>query len=164
MSVVVDPMQYNTLSNFSDFNRITLFTGFRQAISISFFFVSGLPPFLLFVYKYIMLTQITISNYFLVVIFMIILNAIALVYYLRIIKAMLFEEKNAVSVTATEYIVDDMKKNYNDTYNITLDFILYLFFAVYISAYLFLYIDEIQNYLNGNSSENYLNLFYTLKY
>lgn len=164
MSVVVDPMQYNTLSNFSDFNRITLFTGFRQAISISFFFVSGLPPFLLFVYKYIMLTQIAISGYFLVVLFIIILNAVALVYYLRIIKAMLFEEKNAISFTSSEYIIDDIKKNYNDTYNITVDFILYLFFALYISAYLFFYIDEIQNYLNGNYSENFLNLFYTLRY
>ena len=140
MSVIVDPIQYDTLSNFSDFNRIIFFSGFRQAISISFFFISGLPPFLLFVYKYIMLTQIAISGYFLVVLFIIILNAVALVYYLRIIKAMLFEEKNAISFTSSEYIIDDIKKNYNDTYNITVDFILYLFFAiVHFCLFVFLY-------------------------
>lgn len=159
MSIISDAKHYGTLVNFSDFNKFFFSSSYKLAISFSFFFISGLPPFLLFVYKYILLTQMLLSGYFVVVVFMVFMNVVSLIYYLRIIKTILFEENNSISFDTLKFINENYEKNFKSDLEILRDFSFYLSLTIFFSIYLFVYFDEIQSYLIDNS-ENFLNLKY----
>jgi NADH-quinone oxidoreductase subunit N len=144
MSNIVDS-KFVTLINFSDFNKLVSFSNFKYVISFSFFFISGLPPFLL-----ILLVKALSSGYFLVVIFMILMNVLSLTYYLRIIKTILFEEKNNFSFTKFRYI--DVKLSKRAQLGIIADFILCLLFIIFFSIVLLLYFNEIEFFISQNST------------
>ena len=155
MSSIADMKQFNVLVNFSDFNKLEFFGYFRYLISFSFFLISGLPPFLLFLYKYILLTQALASGYFVVVVFIIFMNVVSLVYYLRIIKTILFEEKNVLSFTKSKFINTKFDKDTFNEKKMLIDFNLYLVFILFFSIFLFFYFSDIEVFVACNT-ENYL--------
>jgi NADH:ubiquinone oxidoreductase subunit 2 (subunit N) len=91
MSVFGDrKSKLGSVTNFSDFNYFYSYS-FKYVIVLSFVFISGLPPFLLFFYKYYLLLNIFHTSNYLVVLYIILLSVLNLVYYLKIIKSVLFE-------------------------------------------------------------------------
>lgn len=154
MSSVADIKQFNVLVNFSDFNKLVSFTYFKYLISFSFFLISGLPPFLLFLFKYVLLVQVLASGYFVVVVFVIFMNVISLTYYLRIIKTILFEEKNVLSSIKLKYINDKFDKDMFNEKKMLIDFNLYLIFILFFSIYLFVYFSDIEVFI-AYTSESY---------
>jgi len=155
MALVSDFKQTMVLTNFSDFNRLSFFNSFKYIISFSFFLVSGLPPFLLFLYKYMLLTQILSSGYFIVIIFIILMNVLSLSYYLKIIKTILFEESNVLAVNKLSYVNNTLNKNLINEKSVLLEFSLYLLFIIFFSIALFVYFGEIETFLTDNS-KNFL--------
>ena len=102
-----------------------------------------------------MLTQTLFSGYFIVIIFIIFMNVVSLIYYLRIIKSVLFEEKNDVSVMPLKFVNILNENESEDDVRILEDFNSYLSWVVFFSLYLFVYFDEIQIFVTTNS-ENFL--------
>lgn len=82
----------HSLENFSDFSNMSAYPSFQYATAISFFFISGLPPFLLFFYKYYLLLLVVESEYISVAILIILFNILSVIYYLKIIKSIFFED------------------------------------------------------------------------
>jgi NADH-quinone oxidoreductase subunit N len=80
--------QFSELAYLNDFN-------FKYIMSFSFFFISGLPPFLLFFYKYYLLLWLFFTNHYFVVIYLLILHVLSLTYYLKIIKSILFDAQKS---------------------------------------------------------------------
>jgi NADH-quinone oxidoreductase subunit N len=160
MSSVADLKQFSTLSNFSDFNKFAFFDFFKYIISISFFFISGLPPFLLFLYKYFLLIQVLSSGYFIAAVFVILMNVLSLIYYLKIIKTILFEENNNLGITKINYI-----ESKNDAYlfnekTVLLEFSFYLFIISFFSIFLFIYFNDVEIFITKYSKNFFLSPYF----
>ena len=160
MSSTVDFKQFSALTNFSDFNKLAFSNFFKYIISLSFFFISGLPPFLLFLYKYFLLTQAASSGYFIVVIFIILMNVLSLIYYLKIIKTILFEESNDLSVIKPIIINNIKNNNVINKENLLLEFSLFLSLIIFASIYLFVYFDTVEIFILNHSNNFFLAGFF----
>jgi NADH-quinone oxidoreductase subunit N len=80
-------MGMSAATNFSDIGFFTKNNLFLKIItSFSLLSISGLPPLILFIYKYIIFLNLLINYYSLFVLAIIILNVISITYYLRVLS------------------------------------------------------------------------------
>lgn len=89
--------------------------------------MSGLPPFLLFFYKYYLLLWLFAANHYFIVVYLLVLNVLSLVYYLKIIKSVLFgsliPSRKLVFISAASF------NFFNEIYRKTANFLrVFLFF------------------------------------
>jgi NADH:ubiquinone oxidoreductase subunit 2 (subunit N) len=87
---------FSSFSSYDNFLNVSFFTDlgflfkddnfFKFLFSFSLLAISGLPPIIIFFYKYSIFLTLFFSNYFIFTSFIIVLNIISIVYYLKIIK------------------------------------------------------------------------------
>ncbi len=80
-------LSISTITNFSDIGYILQNeTLLKILVTISLFSISGLPPLILFLFKYLMLYNLFLNSYYIIVLFLILLNIISVIYYFKIIS------------------------------------------------------------------------------
>lgn len=132
-----------TIINFSDVGYILQKeTLFKVLVTISLFSISGLPPLILFLFKYLMLFDLFLNFYYIIVLLLILLNIISVIYYFKIVSNIwVFEINN-----------EQLKFNFNNynffvfEYNIKLlRYIITCFFifVCLVIYFLFMYFDDI---------------------
>nr|NP_066420.1 NADH dehydrogenase subunit 2 [Ochromonas danica]AAG18386.1 NADH dehydrogenase subunit 2 [Ochromonas danica] len=82
------------ISDFSNFAKINLL--WCVSILFIFFSIGGIPPFVGFISKMIITLQFVDSGYFFVASFLLIISAISVYYYIRIVKISFFESNKLI--------------------------------------------------------------------
>lgn len=138
-----------TITNFSDIGYVLQNeTLLKILVTISLLSISGLPPLILFLFKYLMLYNLFLNLYYIIVLFLILLNIISVIYYFKILSNIWVFEINNEELKFTV-------SNHNFfifEYNINLLWYLlnYMFiFICLVTFFLFMYFDFI-----------FLNLFF----
>lgn len=95
---------FSSFSSFINLLNVSFFTDlgflfkednfFKFIFSFSILAISGLPPIIVFLYKYTIFLTLFFSNYFIFTSFIIILNIISIIYYLKIIKNIWVPDRN----------------------------------------------------------------------
>jgi len=79
-------IQVSTIINFSDIGfALQKETFLKLLMTISLFTITGLPPLIIFIFKYLILYNLFINSYYLIVFIIMLLNIISAVYYFKII-------------------------------------------------------------------------------
>jgi NADH-quinone oxidoreductase subunit N len=87
----ISPLFLSNLSNFFRTNRLWAFS-----LLIIFFSIAGIPPLSGFLSKIFILLGLVESKELLVSLFLILISAVSVFYYIRIIKIVFFESKNFI--------------------------------------------------------------------
>ena len=72
---------------------------------ISFFSIGGIPPFVGFLSKFVVLEAIVESKYYIVSIILIIVSSVSVYYYIRMLKSFFFEPKRLIESNSNQYQV-----------------------------------------------------------
>tara|TARA_B110000879_G_scaffold107255_1_gene144119 strand:- start:10643 stop:12172 length:1530 start_codon:yes stop_codon:yes gene_type:complete len=83
------------LSNFS--NLFSVNTLWAVSFLFLFFSIAGIPPFSGFLAKIFILFSLINSNHLITALFLIVISAISVFYYIRVVKVIFFESKNIKS-------------------------------------------------------------------
>lgn len=89
-------LHISTITNFSDIGYILQNeTLLKILVTIALFSISGLPPLVLFLFKYLMLYSLFLNIYYIIILFLILLNVISAIYYFKVISNIwIFEINN----------------------------------------------------------------------
>jgi NADH:ubiquinone oxidoreductase subunit 2 (subunit N) len=79
-------MPVSTITNFSDIGfALQNETFLKLLMTISLFSITGLPPLIVFILKYLILYNLFLNFYYVIVLMIMLLNIISVVYYFKII-------------------------------------------------------------------------------
>jgi NADH-quinone oxidoreductase subunit N len=121
------------ISTFSDI--ITYTSLWTFVYSIIFFSIGGIPPFVGFLSKFLILESLVMDGYFYTAIVLIAISSVSLFYYIRILKIAFFE-------TSTQsYVYSDYQKQILKTNNLYI--IHFLFMLLLISIVFFFFFPNI---------------------
>lgn len=84
----INSLYVSSLTNFFQFNKLWTFS-----LIVIFFSIGGIPPLTGFLSKILILFEVLKSKNILVVIFLIVISALSVFYYIRMIKIISFEPK-----------------------------------------------------------------------
>lgn len=86
------PLFLSNLSNLFSVNRL-----WSVSLLFLFFSIAGIPPFSGFLAKIFILFSLIDSNFLISAVFLVVISAVSVFYYIRVIKVVFFESKNIKS-------------------------------------------------------------------
>lgn len=82
----VDPLHINNFSNIISYNYL-----WKGIFTVIFFSIAGIPPFVGFTSKFLVLKSLVADHFLIASIFLIVASSISVFYYIRILKIAFFE-------------------------------------------------------------------------
>lgn len=132
--------------NLSLMTKETTFVS-KLILSVLILLISGLPPFFLFLYKYLLLLNLLVVDYKILVFFLIVINLISFYYYLNFVRYFWVHDKNE------NYTKEVVLTNYANTSN-NIDIFSILVFFIFIILFIFtiFFFDYIYFFLEASTS------------
>jgi NADH-quinone oxidoreductase subunit N len=136
-------MPVSTITNFSDIGfALQNETFLKLLMTLSLFSITGLPPLIVFIFKYLILYKLFLNFYYVIVLLIIVLNIISAVYYFKIIINIWVIEINIENLKYIKNNFNFFNFEYNSKFIYSLLQLTFIFICIVILI-LFKYFDDI---------------------